>query len=58
MLLAAGVPVTTIQILMGHRRLETTQGYMLIDDQRVRADYNAACARIKDWQAEKGASSY
>ncbi len=57
MLLSAGVPVTTIQTLMGHRRLETTQGYLLIDDQRVRQDYNTACTQIKDWLAEKGVMS-
>jgi site-specific recombinase XerD len=54
-LLASGVPVTSIQKLMGHRKLETTQGYMLIDDRRVRSDYDQACHRLNDWICEKGA---
>jgi site-specific recombinase XerD len=42
-LLSAGAPVTTIQKLMGHRRLETTQIYVQANDQIVQADYYAAC---------------
>jgi len=54
-LLAAGAPVTSIQKLMGHRRLETTQGYLQVDHQRVRQDYLAACKRLEGWSREKGA---
>jgi len=50
-LLAADVPVTTIQKLLGHRWLETTQVYVLANDRQVQADYYAACARLESWSA-------
>ncbi len=53
-LLAAGVPITSIQRLMGHRRLETTQGYILIDVHQVREDYDTACKKLGGWNAGKG----
>lgn len=49
-LLSADVPVTTIQKLLGHRWLETTQIYVLANDRQVQADYYAACARLAGWQ--------
>jgi site-specific recombinase XerD len=49
-LLAADVPVTTIQKLLGHRWLETTQTYVLANDRQVQTDYYAACARLEGWQ--------
>lgn len=48
-LLNAHVPVTSIQKLMGHRWLETTQVYVQANDQQVQADYYAACPRIEGW---------
>ena len=48
-LLTADVPITTIQKLMGHRWLETTQIYVQANDRQVAADYYAACARLEDW---------
>jgi site-specific recombinase XerD len=48
-LLAADVPVTTIQKLLGHRWLETTQIYVAANDRQVAADYYAACAKLEDW---------
>jgi len=48
-LLSAGAPVTTIQKLMGHRWLETTQIYVQANDQTVQADYYAACLKIEGW---------
>jgi site-specific recombinase XerD len=48
-LLNADVPVTTIQKLMGHRWIETTQNYVLANDHQVQADYYAACPRIEGW---------
>jgi site-specific recombinase XerD len=48
-LLAADVPVTTIQKLLGHRWLETTQIYVSANDRQVANDYYAACARLEDW---------
>ncbi len=48
-LLSADVPITTIQKLLGHRWLETTQIYVLANDRQVQADYYAACAKLKSW---------
>src|SRR5512133_858338 len=52
-LLAADVPVTTIQKLLGHRWLETTQIYVAANDQQVAADYYAACAKLEDWRLQE-----
>lgn len=49
-LLSADVPVTTIQKLLGHRWLETTQIYVLANDRQVQADYYAACRQLDGWQ--------
>jgi site-specific recombinase XerD len=49
-LLIADVPVTTIQKLMGHRWLETTQVYVQANDRQVQADYYAACQKLEGWQ--------
>jgi site-specific recombinase XerD len=48
-LLLADVPVTTIQKLLGHRWLETTQVYVLANDRQVQADYYAACRKLASW---------
>jgi site-specific recombinase XerD len=48
-LLCANVPVTTIQKLLGHRWLETTQIYVEANDFQVQADYYAACLKIESW---------
>ncbi len=48
-LLSAGAPVTSIQALLGHRWLETTQIYVQANDQTVQADYYAACLKIEGW---------
>jgi site-specific recombinase XerD len=48
-LLNADVPITSIQKLMGHRWIESTQTYVMANDQQVCADYYAACARIEGW---------
>jgi len=45
-LVEAGVPVTTIQRLLGHARLRTSELYIHISDQQVQADYQAAMARL------------
>jgi site-specific recombinase XerC len=42
----ARMPVTSIQQLMGHRWLRTTQLYLHISDQQVQADYDAAIAQV------------
>ena len=48
-LLSAGAPVTSIQQLLGHRWLETTQIYVQANDQTVQADYYAACLKLEGW---------
>jgi site-specific recombinase XerD len=50
-LLSAGAPVTSIQQLLGHRWLETTQIYVTANDQQVAADYFAASAKLEGWTA-------
>jgi site-specific recombinase XerD len=53
-LLNADVPVTSIQKLMGHRWIESTQTYVLANDQQVCADYYAASAKIEGWASQEG----
>jgi site-specific recombinase XerD len=48
-LLSAGAPVTSIQQLLGHRWLETTQIYVAANDQQVAADYFAASQKLEGW---------
>jgi site-specific recombinase XerD len=40
------VPVTTIQRLLGHARLRTTEVYLHISDSQVQADYEAAMLEV------------
>jgi site-specific recombinase XerD len=47
-LVEAGVPVTTIQKLMGHARIKTTQTYLYISDTQVQADYEAAMKQVME----------
>jgi site-specific recombinase XerD len=49
-LLSAGMPITSIQKLMGHRFVETTQNYATANDKRVEADFYAACEKIEGWK--------
>jgi site-specific recombinase XerD len=49
-LLNAKVGVTSIQKLLGHAWLETTQTYVAANDRQVQADYQAACQMLEDWQ--------
>ena len=48
-LVEADVPVTSIQRLLGHRWIETTQNYVMANDHQVQADYYAACPKIEGW---------
>lgn len=48
-LLSADVPVTTIQQLLGHAWLETTQVYVAANDRQVREDFYAACQKLEGW---------
>lgn len=52
-LVEAGVPVTTIQRLLGHVRLRTTEAYLHISDTQVQADYQAAMTALADRLALK-----
>jgi site-specific recombinase XerD len=49
-LLTADTPVTSIQKLLGHRWLETTQVYVDANDQQVQADYYAATEQLEGWK--------
>jgi site-specific recombinase XerD len=40
------MPVTSIQKLLGHVRLRTTQLYLHISDPQVQADYEAAMQEV------------
>jgi site-specific recombinase XerD len=49
-LLSAGMPITSIQKLMGHRFVETTQNYAVANDRQVEADFYVACEKIEGWK--------
>lgn len=53
-LVEAGMPVTSIQKLLGHARLRTTQVYLHISDPQVQADYQAAMAYLAQRFAVEG----
>ena len=48
-LLNARTPITSIQKLMGHRSLKTTQNYVLANDRQVQFDYYVTCQRMGAW---------
>ena len=48
-LLNADMPITSIQKLMGHRWIETTQVYVRANDKQVQADYLAASRKLAGW---------
>lgn len=48
-LVSVDVPVTTIQKLLGHAWLETTQTYVAANDHQVQADYYAASQKLEGW---------
>ncbi len=48
-MLNADAPITSIQKLMGHRWIESTQTYVRANDRQVCADYYAACAKLEGW---------
>ena len=49
-LVLAGVPVTSIQKLMGHVWVGTTQNYIAANDAKVKADFMQATALLAGWQ--------
>jgi Site-specific recombinase XerD len=48
-LLNADAAITSIQKLMGHRWIESTQTYVMANDKQVCADYYAACEKLEGW---------
>lgn len=55
-MLNADAPITSIQKLMGHRWIESTQTYVMANDKQVRADYYAACEKLEGWTNLAGGS--
>jgi site-specific recombinase XerD len=53
-LVNADAAVTSIQKLMGHRWIESTQVYILANDKQVCEDYYAACQKLEGWQSPRG----
>ncbi len=53
-LLSARVPITSIQKLLGHHRIETTQNYVMANDHQVQEDYFAACRKLEGWTIHPG----
>jgi site-specific recombinase XerD len=49
-LVSADVPVTSIQKLLGHSWLDTTQTYIAANDRRVQTDFYAAIRELEGWQ--------
>ena len=47
-LVEAGMPATTLQQLLGHSRIRTTQLYIHISNRKVQADYEAAMAQVME----------
>ncbi|MFQ6101379.1 MAG: tyrosine-type recombinase/integrase [Anaerolineae bacterium] len=45
-LLSQGMPITSIQRLLGHDKLETTMIYARVYDETVRQDFEQAMARL------------
>jgi site-specific recombinase XerD len=49
-LVCADIPVTSIQKLMGHAWVTTTQGYLAANDPKVKQDFYAAVQRLESWR--------
>lgn len=49
-LVAVDVPVTTVQKLLGHTWLSTTQTYIAANDRKVQADFYTAIQAVEGWQ--------
>jgi site-specific recombinase XerD len=47
-LIEVGVPVTSVQRLLGHARIRTTEIYIHISDRKIQADYEAAMTEIDE----------
>ena len=53
-LIEVGVPVTSVQRLLGHARIRTTELYTHISDRKIQADYEAAMAEIGEYFSSDG----
>ena len=51
-LVEADIPITSVQKLMGHAWLATTQLYLTANDRKVQADFYAAVQQLDSWQTE------
>ena len=47
LLLNAGAPVTSVQMILGHKQIDTTLGYARLYDGTVAADYHAAMNQVE-----------
>jgi len=50
----AQVPITTIQRLLGHSQLKTTQGYTYLSNRQAQAEYDTAITTINTWLESGG----
>jgi len=50
-LLDADLPLTSLQQLLGHTSIRTTQVYAHVNDLRVRHDYDSAARRLPTWSS-------
>jgi integrase/recombinase XerD len=51
-LVSAEMPVTSIQKLLGHYWITTTQNYIAANDPQVKADFFAVTQRLEGWSDE------
>jgi site-specific recombinase XerD len=50
----AQVPITTIQQLLGHSQLKTTQGYTYLSNRQAQTEYDNAMTTINTWLTNGG----
>jgi site-specific recombinase XerD len=48
-MIAAGVPVTSVQKMLGHKSLRTTQLYVEVADRKVEQDYHAGILKVIEY---------
>jgi site-specific recombinase XerD len=45
-MIAADVPITSVQKMLGHNSIHTTQLYVRVADNKVEKDYHAAVSKV------------